>query len=278
MRYIAWLLFALLSVELSFPQQKIIELNTVLMNSTLRIHGQKAGEKDSISFGTVFMMGKEVPKDKALLYYVVVTAAHVFDNIAGDYATLTVRKKNADDSYRTYPWNLAIRKNGEPLYYKHPSADVAAIYADMPNDLDVVVLPTGVLATDETLKKYEIHPGDEMMCLGFPNFVSTQFGFPILRSGKIASYPITPAKLVSTILHDATVFPGNSGGPVYFVDTNRFYGSQTHLGEVIQFVIGLQTSQVLMKQTGESLVLGAIVPASFIIETINMLPAESPYK
>ena len=115
--------------------------------------------------------------------------------------------------------------DNKPLYVKHKDADVIALYVDMPDDLSVPILPMAFLADDEVLKKFEIHPGDELLCLGFPLGVSSESGFPILRSGKIASYPI-----VST-LYAFRVFDGNSGGPVYFVDHGRTYGGLMHLGE-----------------------------------------------
>jgi hypothetical protein len=58
----------------------------------------------------------------------------------------------------------------------------------MPDDLHVPVLPIDLLANDDLIEKFEIHPGDELLCLGFPLFVSSDSGFPILRSGKIASF------------------------------------------------------------------------------------------
>lgn len=149
----------------------------------------------------------------------------------------------------------------------------------MPDDLNVPILPINLLGDDEALTKFEIHPGDELLCLGFPLFVSSDFGFPILRSGKIASYPIIPTPIIKHILFDFHVFEGNSGGPVYFVDRERIYGNSIHLGEIEQFVVGLVTSQLGSKlYNNQFLELAVVVPSSFIRETINLLPAISPYK
>jgi hypothetical protein len=43
-------------------------------------------------------------------------------------------------------------------------------------------------------------------------FAEGPFGFPILRAGRIASYPILPTADTKTILLDFPVLPGNSGG------------------------------------------------------------------
>jgi hypothetical protein len=149
----------------------------------------------------------------------------------------------------------------------------------MPTAFKASLLPFGLLATDELLRKYELHPGDELFCLGYPLFTSADHGFPILRSGKIASYPLVPAKQHKNWLFDFRVFKGNSGGPVYFVDRNRVYGNATHLGETIQLMVGLVTSQLSSAAVNNTeLQLGVIIPAEFITETLNMLPEESPYK
>lgn len=124
---------------------------------------------------------------------------------------------------------MKLRDKNNNLYVKHPDADVAALYVDMPDDLNVPILPINLLGDDEALTRFEIYPGDELLCLGFPLFVSSDFGFPILRSGKITSYPIIPTAIIKHIFFDFHVFEGNSGGPVYFVDHDRVYGNSVHL-------------------------------------------------
>ena len=46
-------------------------------------------------------------------------------------------------------------------------------------------------------------------------------GFPILRSGRVASYPLAPASVFPTFLMDFSVFPGNSGGAVFMAQGAR---------------------------------------------------------
>jgi hypothetical protein len=254
------------------------ELNTILMQSTFRIHGPSRADARQTSFGTTFLMGKPTP-DPAKWYYVLISAAHVLENIGGDVGTLTLRQKQSDGSYTPIQWNIQIRNQNNPIYVKHPDADVVALYVNMPDDLNAPILPIELLADDDLLRRFEIHPGDELLSLGFPLFVSSDGGFPILRSGKIASYPIVPTKTIKSILFDFRVFEGNSGGPVYFVDHGRTYGGSTHLAETEQFVIGLVTSQLSSKAyNNQMLQLASIVPSVFIKETINLLPETSSYK
>jgi hypothetical protein len=258
--------------------KSIPELNTILMESTYLIYGPKKGDGTKSSFGTAFLMGKPTP-DKTKAYYVLITAAHVFEEIDGESGTLKLREKQSDGSFAPKLWNIRLREGDKALYVKHKDADVAAVYVDMPESLDVTILPTNLLADDDLLKKFEIHPGDELLCLGFPLFASSQAGFPILRSGKIASYPIIPTKLNKSFFYDFRVFEGNSGGPVYFVGHDRSYGGSTHLAETEQFVIGLVTSQLSSRvYENQKLELAVVVPSAYILETVDLLPATSPYK
>ena len=134
------------------------------------------------------------------------------------------------------------------------------------------------LADDATLERLQVHPGDELFCLGFPLGADLN-GFPILRTGTLASYPITPSKVVKKYYYDFHVFPGNSGGPVYFSFLNRIYGNATHLGSNDQGVIGLVIEQVgsaLPEFKDLPLDVSRVVPSSYIRETVALLPEIPP--
>jgi hypothetical protein len=100
-------------------------------------------------------------------------------------------------------------------------------------------------------------------------------GFPILRSGIISSYPLTPASSVKFIGFDFRVYKGNSGGPVYFKYTNRTYSTGTHLGETAHGIIGLVSQQVEDPNSKTEISLAHVVSGQFIVETINRLPEPS---
>jgi len=88
-----------------------------------------------------------------------------------------------------------------------------------------------LLATDEVFIRYEIHTGDELLSLGYPfGLPANSAGFPILRSGKIASYPLIPAKKHRTFLYDVQAQSGNSGGPVYFIASSGPTAGPTRSG------------------------------------------------
>jgi hypothetical protein len=252
------------------------ELNTLLMHATFRIAGAKRGEPGKTSFGTLFTMGIPLKSDPKLAKLVLVTAAHVLDDIEGDVASLTVRRRNVDGGYTSYLYNLPIRTNGHSLYVKHRTADVAAMYANLPDDVPITGLTPDFLVDDKRLEEIELHPGDDAFALGFPLATTGPGGFPILRSGHIASYPLTPMKDVKQFHVDLFLFGGNSGGPVYFSYVNRFFKGGLHLG-VMQGLLGLvtqETRSAIPEFADKALNFGIVVPAPFIRETIGMLPSE----
>jgi S1-C subfamily serine protease len=247
------------------------------MRSTFKIAGKE-------KFGTAFIIGKPVPGDSQKLFYVLVTAAHVLKDIKEEQASLFLRKKQGDE-YVKAPFSLTIRKVGTPLWKEHPNADVAVMYIRLPTEADIQLLPASLFATDKELEQYEIHPGDALSCLGYPyGAEANEAGFPILRSGQIASYPLTPTSKVKTFLFDFRVFGGNSGGPVYFVSSNRTYGGATKLGETIQFLVGLVSEEQVIEQEVRSLMetrrtkyplsIAVVVHAALIREAIELLPPQ----
>lgn len=255
-----------------------LELNTVLMRSTFKLVGKG-------SIGTAFIIGRPSKKETTKAYYVMVTAAHVLEQMKGTRATLFLRRKMADGTYEKVPYPVEIRRGRRHLWARHPDdvADVAAMYVTLPQDIDIALLPTAVLADDEALEKFEIHPGDELMCLGYPFGAEANIaGFPVLRSGKIASYPLVPTQQTKMFLYDFQIFRGNSGGPVYFVESGRTYAGGMHVG-TIQFIAGIVSQEHLITEKIESLYevreerhslgLANVIHARFIKETIENLPS-----
>lgn len=258
------------------PQASRVELNTLLMESTFKIAGRG-------SIGTGFLLGRAYPNRPGQSRAVLVTAAHVLEDAQGEQAVLVLRRKRGPQEWERLPVTIGIRNGTTPLWTKHPEADVAVMYVTIPPVAVGQLLPTTLLAEDAILAELEIHPGDELNCLGYPfGQESNPAGFAVLRSGKIASYPLLPTSETKTFLLDFRVFNGNSGGPVYFVDANRVYGGRLHLGVEHHFIMGMVTSEIRITQEVQELygsrqetyplALAQVVHASLIREAINLLP------
>ena len=165
----------------SIEEAEHMDINTILMRATFKIAGQA-------TLGTAFVLGRPVPADSSRVYYVLVTAAHVLREIKEEQAVLFLRKKQ-NDEFVKFPWPLHLRNGNQELWKEHPKADVAVMYVKMPPEADIQLLPISCLASDEDLNGFEIHPGDTLSCLGYPfGAEADKAGFPILRSGQIASY------------------------------------------------------------------------------------------
>jgi len=263
----------LLSCVVMPPSVPAFDLNTMMMQSTCKITGPG-------SLGTGFVMAKQdTNSTRGLGFYVLITADHVLQGIQGETAVLVLRQPASSNSWKRVEVPLRIRNGATLLWKKHPDVDVAAMFISLPPHTVERPVPTTFLADDEILEKYEFHPGIELLCLGYPfGAEANAYGFPILRSGRIASYPLTPTKDNRTFLFDFTVFRGNSGGPVYVVRENAIYDGGMHAG-VIQCVVGLvsqersitQTTQELYekRETTTPLRLGEVVHASFIKDLVQ---------
>lgn len=253
------------------------DLNTQLVLSTFKIANPK-------STATVFFLSRPAQDDPQKTEWILVTADHVFRLMEGDEATINFRKKGPDEEYTKVPLKIKIRQAGKALWTKHPSADVAVMVVTPPSDVSFPRLGVDLLATDVELKKYEIHPGDTIHSVGYPHanqLEANAAGFPIMRRGCIASFPLTPTKKTKTFLFDYNSFEGDSGGPVFLAENNRFYGGKTQEGRV-QLILGLVSEQhwlneefKMVYQSGilrQRLGLGIVVHAAAIKETIDLLP------
>jgi len=254
------------------------DLNVYMMQATVKIEGQGS---HGPAFGTAFILlrptqKQEGPPGTISGMTVLITAAHVLEDMQGDQAIINLRMRSPDspEAWIRRRCLLPIRRSGQPLWTKNPAADIAVMYLRLTVPLFDKVPTIDLLASDGTLEKFEITPGVELKCLGYPfGDESNSAGFPILRTGNIASYPLLPTARTRTFLFDFRVFQGNSGGPVYFSQP-QFRGN-AGLGGRAQFIMGLVVGEHLLPgpYTQYQLSLGVVVHASLIKQTIDLLPA-----
>ena len=251
------------------------DLHTQLMRATVKI------AHDS-STATGFVLTRPNPSDPNRPQFVLITAAHVFTAMTANEATLVFRAKSPDGSFQKKPQPIVVRKDGKPAWTQHETEDVAVLVIEPAEGVDLPRVSTDLLASDESLARLRVHPGDEVACLGYPHRVeANEAGFAVLRSGPIGSYPLTPSKQNKTFLLSANSFEGDSGGPVYLADDHRrVAGSDTR--EDARLILGLITGQHFLDEElktiyGSSKVrhrlgLAIVIQAAFIRETIDRLP------
>lgn len=253
---------------------KLPELNGLIMESTFKLAGPSRPQPGERATGSAFLMGRPVPGSKDKFFYVLITAAHVLHDIEGTVATVITRSRSETKQYRRLELNIQIRNGFRNLWTQHPSEDIAAMYLTLPANVASEPIPASLLAVEEDFAKFEFHVGDEVLTTGYPNGIETSFGFGILRSGRIASHPLTPIDTVRSFLVDFSVFGGNSGGPVFINENNRaFGGAILNITRVFK-ILGMVTDQITMLRTGERLAVAKVVHANFIRETIELLPPQ----
>lgn len=250
----------------------VMDLAVELIHATVQLEQPLADGTRTV--GTGFLI--TAPGPDGAPRTVLITANHVLEKMPAATARIGYRVSNPDGSWSYSPQPVKIRDNaGGALWTHHPDRDVAAITIKAPPEFAKAALPLNYLAADDTFDKEQVGAGDEMMALGFPRGLSANSaGFPILRSGRVASYPLGPAKTFPTFLLDFSVFPGNSGGPVFVS-----HGAKPLATGVIQasdapprdpgFIAGMLTQQVELNS--ERLEIGIVTHAKFIRETIALM-------
>ena len=236
------------------------DLTVALIKATVQIDQPINDAKRMV--GTGFLIS--VPRKDGTTETVLVTAAHVFEKMPAPEVRVGWRVLTPKGWVYT-PQNITIRTKDGPAWYQNPNQDIAIIPVTVPAAAKDAVLPESLLADDQTFAAAHVSAGDEMMTLGYPHGLSANVaGFPILRAGRMASYPVMPSTAFPTFLIDLTAVPGNSGGPV-FMNGGAGKGN---------FIAGVLIKQV---EDGEQrLELGVVTDAVFVRQTIDlMLKAEA---
>jgi hypothetical protein len=276
-------------------------LNREFMEATFYIIGPSTAVGQA-SYGTVFCLlkpfaGEELKADRHGSL-VLVTAKHVLENIAGDVAQLHLRRQDGAGKWSRAVVDFKIRNKGKNLYVSHPTMDAAAMQLDYGlAEKDKLLIrsikpiPYELLASDAIFTALRLNPGSILMCLGFPlTLTSNDAGFPILRGGMIASYPLLPLTDHPVFVFDFEVYPGNSGGPVYYFEPgyestgNDIFKLTKTPSLTIAGLVTQQSEVTLSSATPGGLTsteriqpkLGNVITGPFIKETIEMLPPVKP--
>lgn len=258
-------------VALGIPSQD----GEVQYNATGFLYGSPAGVTDE--------------NGNTKYHIFLVTNRHVFQNAFEQSDTLCARfNKPMNTGANVYP----IQKE-ESSWAVHPDADVAVLKLN-PNGLDsdgieYYWFPGDTLAFGlEQARVNEISEGDGVFVLGFPlGEVGNERNYVITRQGIIARIQDWLKGNAHTFLIDASIFPGNSGGPVLLKpEPASIRGTKSHNQCVL---IGMVSSYLtyqeaaVSKQTGKTRIifednsgLGIVVPPDLIHETISILPESDP--
>jgi len=195
--------------------------NVRMMRATFRVAGKskkvEGGDESAAAFVVALGGGSPTSPTRRV---VLLTAGHFFNFIKGDTIKIVARRALGDGRYEKVLHPVAIRRKGKELWFRHPDKDIdaAAMVVDLPADLDVAPLEIAQLATTATFASAAFYPGREVFALGFPFAIeSSKAGFPVLREGRIASFPPPRPPERRTFLVDLAMSHGMSGAPLYIV-------------------------------------------------------------
>jgi hypothetical protein len=197
---------------------------------------------------------------------VLFTSVHVL-NTEGKGPLIVVFRKpdavgGADVSLLAF---LPSKLNGqEQFYVRHPSHDVAALAPYLPREVaDFAVLPSALDQSRIAHNGQALRLGREVSFLGYPEVLSGMDGaFPLLRSGRVSSYPVGTPQARGQFLINSDVYPGDSGAPVFLTG----FGQRPKLAGMIVQRISPKESQFSH--------LAVAVDADVIRETLALAKAQ----
>lgn len=147
---------------------------------------------------------------------VMVTAGHLLDSIGTGPLVIAVRVPGKTGGTELALAGIQPPRSGKPFYVRHPREDIGAFAPQLSTAASGHILPSYLEERSLGGRGHTLHAGDEVSFLGFPDLLpGTSGGFPVLRSGKVASYPAAQPHAEGTFLINADVYPGDSGAPVF---------------------------------------------------------------
>ena len=151
-----------------------------------------------------------------------------------------------------------------PYYFHKDYKDLTDWWAFPPRSL----MPKSALAAD-TEDRQPLNEGDEIFVIGFPvGFQEDVKNWPAVRHGIVAQIQPYLRGTTRFFLLDASVFGGNSGGPVVTKPQALSIEGTTMLTE--NRLVGMVSGHKLNPVTKENADLGIVIPIDTINDTIDM--------
>lgn len=241
-----------------------------LMNATFKVVN-----KDSTATG--FVLVSPLAPEAGQQELILVSAAHVFEKMSGDECRIVLREQQPAGRFRRKEVALTIRSNGKPLWVRHPDVDIAALKFALPADQSVPGLPVDALVSEPSGGPDSVRCADDVWIPGYPaRLESGPAGFPILRRGTVASFPLAPVRERRTYMVAANTFGGDSGAPVF----KRRHVPATERNQsplVVGLIVGLhrETTKTVApdeeRTVHRPLGLAIAVHSVFIRQTVDLL-------
>lgn len=239
----------------------------------------------SIKFtATGFLYGYPVEKnEKGIQQYwrFMVTNRHVIADATELWVRFNGPMGASPESYPLPIGNSTLATHW--TFHPDPDVDVAVLLIEAigePLDVNLSFLYGDYLASLEKLKQGKFSEGNEVFVLGYPmGLAGKEQNYVIVRHGIVARIRDLYDSNSKFFLIDSSIFPGNSGGPVFAKPTLYTYGETIIHAKLIGMVSTYLAYQeiAVSEQTGlrrmifeENSGLATVVPIDAIQETISI--------
>lgn len=213
---------------------------------------------------TGFVINRKDARAPGGVLPVVFTSAHVLETVGRGPLIIGIRKldENGEIQAALLAFNPPGARGKERFYVRHPQHDLAAFALHLPEEVAERAQMSSCV--DQRMLAHDgkrLRSGVEVSFLGYPEVLpGTEGGFPVLRSGRVASYPVGTSQAHGRFLINADVYPGDSGAPVFVTQGGR------------PRLVGM-ISQRISPEERQFSHLAVAVDANVIRETMDLLMA-----
>jgi hypothetical protein len=231
------------------------------LRATVRVRGDRSGT----AFAVALPDGPEGDGQVVL-----VSAAHTFRNVSEPRCTVAFRGPDGVGGWQRREAEVVLRDGEEPRWVRHPTADVAVVACDPPTGIDLAPFPLARLAAAAEFDAGQVRVGQRVRVACFPaQAEGNAAGWPVLRTGAVATFPLVPAAALERFFVDYAHFAGDSGAAVVTDDDS---GEFLVAGVVV--AMKRQTDRVTSpfeeKTVYTPLGLAIVVPSTLLLETIEL--------
>ncbi len=249
-----------LFVITAVPHAHAADVAEAALRATVRVTAE--GKSGTGFFVTLPVVADEPPQT------VLVTAAHVFDEMTGPQCRLVYRAADAEAGFVRKETEAPVKDGDRKLWVRHPAADVAVLGITVPEGVDVQPFTLNQIADTRHVEDRIVRVGQDVFIPCFPAQVeANSAGWPLLRKGSLATHPLTPVARTPTMFVDYSHFGGDSGAPV----VATVNGEPLVVGLVFAMLRQTDKSTTAFEERTQHtpLGLGIAVQAPLIRQTIN---------
>ncbi len=250
--------------------------------------GFENAKKERQYVATGFLYGQFISQEGEDKQYklFLITNKHVFTDSSIAWVRLNPEKDEPAKEFEA----ILVNKNNEKTWLDHPDPEVdLAILGINPGVLTEQGIRISFFRSDQHIttraqaQENGVCEGDGVFILGFPmGMIGEKRNYVIVKQGVIARIRDTLAGYSKEFLVDASIFPGNSGGPVVLrpevvsIRGTKSNSSASLVGIVSSYVpyrdvaISAQTKQpriIFEENSG----LASIIPVDFLVEIIDRI-------